>query len=264
MVSSLANGVQFINRSVGVSFLNLPVTRTVVGGPIGQFYGYKVKDIFRTADQLRDAPVQFGRPIANNSGGTFLGDIQYQDLNGDNVINEADQTFLGSGNPTFTYGITNSFNYKTVDFSFFLNGSYGAKIFNVLNYSIAGLSGPYQNQLATSANFWTPANPTSNIPTPRGGDNPNLKNSDRFIESGSFLRVQNVSLGYTLPSKWIRKAKLNRLRVYASGQNLYVFTPYKGLDPEIGSVNQDAFLTGIDIGRYPSARTITFGINAEF
>ncbi len=264
MVSSLANGVQFINRSVGVSFLNLPVTRTVVGGPVGQFYGYKVKDIFRTADQLRDAPIQFGRPVANNSGGTFLGDIQYEDLNGDNKIDEADQTFLGSGNPKFTYGITNTFNYKAVDFSFFLNGSYGAKIFNVLNYSIAGLSGPYQNQLASTANFWSPTNTTSNIPTPRGGDNPNLKNSDRFIESGSFLRVQNVSLGYTVPTQWLRKVKLNRLRVYASGQNLYVFTPYKGLDPEIGSVNQDAFLTGIDVGRYPSARTITFGINAEF
>jgi hypothetical protein len=263
-VVSLAEGVPFINRSVGVSFLSLPVTRTVVGGPVGEFYGYKVKGIFKTEDQLRSAPIQFGRPVANNSGGTYLGDIQYEDLNGDNKIDEADQTALGSGNPKFTYGITNTFSYKSIDMSFFLNGSYGAKIFNVLNYSIAGLSGLYNNQLASVSNFWTPTNSNSDIPTPRGGDNPNLKNSDRFIESGSFLRIQNVSIGYSLPSQWIKKIKLNRLRVYASGQNLYVFTPYKGLDPEIGSINQDAFLTGVDIGRYPSARTITFGINAEF
>lgn len=263
-VVSLANGVPFINRSVGVSFLSLPVTRTVAGGPVGEFYGYEVQGIFKTADQLRNAPVQFGRAVANNSAGTWLGDIQYKDLNHDGKIDEADQTKLGSGNPKFTYGITNSFSYKMFDLSFFLNGSYGAKIFNVLNYSISGLSGLYQNQLASAANFWTPQNPNSNIPTPRGGDNPNLKNSDRFIESGSFLRVQNVSLAYNLPLSWIRHIKLNRLKVYVSGQNLYVFTPYKGLDPEIGSINQDAFLNGVDIGRYPSPRTITFGVNAEF
>ena len=263
-VLSLAEGVPFINRSVNVSFLSLPVTRTVVGGPVGEFYGYKVKGIFKTEDQLRDAPIQFNRPISNTSGGTWLGDVQYQDLNKDGKIDEDDQVALGSGNPKFTYGITNNFSYKAFDLSIFLNGSYGAKIFNVLNYSIAGLSGLYQNQVASVANFWTPGNPTSNIPTPRGGDNPNLKNSDRFIESGSFLRVQNVSIGYNLPQQLLRHIKLNRLKVYVSGQNLYVFTPYKGLDPEIGSINQDAFLTGVDVGRYPSPRTITFGINAEF
>jgi hypothetical protein len=231
---------------------------------VGEFYGYEVQGIFKTADQLRNAPIQFGRAVANNSAGTWLGDIQYKDLNHDGKIDESDQTSLGSGNPKFTYGITNSFSYKSFDLSFFLNGSYGAKIFNVLNYSISGLSGLYQNQLASVGNFWTPQNPNSNIPAPRGGDNPNLKNSDRFIESGSFLRVQNVSLGYNLPLTWIRHIKLNRLKVYVSGQNLYVFTPYKGLDPEIGSINQDAFLNGVDIGRYPSPRTITFGVNAEF
>jgi hypothetical protein len=95
-------------------------------------------------------------------------------------------------------------------------------------------------------------------------DNPNLFTSDRFLESGSYLRVQNVSLGWNLPSSWLHKIKLTRLKVYASGQNLYTFTKYKGLDPEIGSMNQNVFLTNIDFGRYPSPRTITFGINAEF
>jgi TonB-linked SusC/RagA family outer membrane protein len=264
-VVSLYNGVPYMSQNVTTSFLNLPVTRTQVGGPVGEFYGYKVKDIFKTDEQLRNAPVQFApRRVENTSGGTWLGDIQYEDINSDGKIDINDQTPLGNPNPKFTYGITNTFAYKSLDLSIFLNGSYGAKIFNVLNYQIASLGSLYQNQLASVANFWTPTNSNSNTPRPSAGDNPNLYNSDRFIESGSYLRIQNVSLGYTFPNSVIRKMKLNRLRVYASGQNLYVFTPYKGLDPEIGSNNQNVFLTNVDLGRYPIPRTITFGINAEF
>ena len=263
-VVSLADGVPFIDGKINVSFLQMTATRTVEGGSIGEFYGYKVKDIFRTDDQLRNAPVQFNRPIANNSAGTWLGDIQYQDLNNDGKIDELDQTSLGNPNPKFTYGITNNFSYKSFDLSIFLNGSYGAKILNALNYQLQGLSGLYQNQLASAIDFWTPTNTGSNIPAPRGGDNPNLKNSDRFIESGSFLRIQNVNLAYSLPVNWIRKAKLNRLKVFVSAQNLYVFTKYKGLDPEVGNQNYNVFLTNVDSGRYPTPRTLTFGINTEF
>lgn len=263
-VISLADGVPFIDGKINVSFLQMTVTRTKVGGSIGEFYGYKVKDIFRTDEQLRSAPVQFNRVVENTSAGTWLGDIQYADLNNDGIINELDQTSLGNPNPKFTYGITNNFSYKSFDLSIFLNGSYGAKVLNALNYQLNGLSGLYQNQLASAINFWSPANPDSNIPAPRGGDNPNLKNSDRFMESGSFLRVQNVNLGYTLPLSLVSKAKLSRLKVFVSAQNLYVFTKYKGLDPEVGNQNYNAFLTNVDSGRYPSPRTLSFGINAEF
>jgi TonB-linked SusC/RagA family outer membrane protein len=264
-VISLYNGTPYISANVTTSFLNLPVTRTQPGTAVGEFYGYKAIGIFKTDAQLRNAPPQFApRPVSNSSGGTWLGDVQYEDVNHDGKIDINDQTDLGNPNPKFTYGITNTFNYKGFDMSIFLNGSYGAKIFNVLNYQIASLGSLYQNQLASVANFWTPANPTSNIPRPSAGDNPNLYNSDRFIESGSFLRLQNVTVGYNLPASIVRKIKLSRLRVYASGQNLYVFTPYKGLDPEVGSNNQNVFLTGVDLGRYPQARTITFGVNAEF
>ena len=263
-VASLYNGIPYISQNVTTSFLNLPVTRTQVGSAVGEFYGYKVKDLFRTADQLRNAPIQFGRPVASGSGGTFLGDVQYEDLNNDGKIDASDQTFIGNPNPKLTYGITNDFSYKAFDLKIFLNGSYGAKIFNVLNYQIASLGSLYQNQVAYAANFWTPNNPNADTPRPVAGDNPNLVNSNRFVENGSFLRLQTVSLGYTLPAKLAKRAMLNRLRVYASGQNLYVFTPYKGLDPEIGSVNQNVFLTNVDLGRYPIPRTIVFGINAEF
>lgn len=263
-VIELAPGTPYLPGSINVGFLSLPVSRTYVGGPVGQFYGFKVKGIFKTDDQLKNAPVQFGRPIQNRSGGTWLGDIQFEDINGDGKIDENDQTSLGDPNPKFTYGITNNFSYKNFDLSVFLNGSYGSKIFNVLNYKVSSLAGLYSNQLASVANYWTPKNADSNIPAPKSGDNPNLKNSDRFLESGSFLRIQNVNLGYNLPSKYLQKVKMSGLKVYVSAQNLYTFTNYTGLDPEIGAIDQNVFLSNVDIGRYPSPRIITFGINAKF
>ncbi len=263
-VTALAPGTPYITGQITTSFLTLPVTRTVVGGPIGEFYGYKVKGIFKTDAQLAGAPIQFGQPVTSNPGGTWLGDVQYVDENHDGVIDANDQVALGNPNPTFTYGISNTFNYKAFDLTIFLNGSYGAKILNALDYQIAGLGSEYQNQLASVANFWSPSNPNSNIPRPTSGANSNLEMSDRFIESGSYLRVQNVTLGYNLPAEFSRRLKLSHIRVYATGQNLYVFTPYKGLDPEVGAANQNVFLTGVDQGRYPIPRTISFGINADF
>lgn len=264
-VQSLANNSGPIIGEIMTGFLHMPVTRTEVGNPIGQFYGYKVAGIFQTDEQLRDAPIQFGRPVENTQAGTWLGDIQYQDLNEDGVIDERDQTFIGDPNPKFTYGFTNTFSFRSFDVSVFVNGSYGAKILNVLDRTIGGMSSLYQNQLAAQSGFWTPINADSDIPAPKGGtDNPNLAISDRYIESGSFLRIQNINLGYSLPQSLISRAKLSRLRLYASVQNLHTFTPYTGYDPEIGSINQNAFLTNIDIGRYPIPRTYTFGVNAEF
>lgn len=264
-VISLANNSGPIIGSAINGFLNLPVTRTVIGGPIGEFYGYRSLGTFKTDDQLRNAPSQFGQPVVNQASGTWLGDLQYEDINKDGVVNEKDQVAIGNPNPKFTYGITNNISYKSVDLSIFLNGSYGSKILNLLNRTIGGLSGLYQNQLASSANFWTPENPNSNIAAPKGGtSNANLVISDRFIESGSYLRIQNVNLGYRLPAKWISKAKLSQFKLYVSVQNLYTFTSYKGYDPEIGSMNQNVFLTNIDNGRNPIPRTFTAGINATF
>ncbi len=263
-VTALAPGTPYITGQITTSFLTLPVTQTAVGGPIGEFYGYKVKGIFKTDAQLRSAPIQFGQPVNSNTGGTWLGDIQYVDENHDGKIDASDQVALGNPNPKFTYGISNTFNYLGFDLTIFLNGSYGAKILNALDYQIADLGSMYQNQLASVANFWTPANSNSNIPRPANGANSNVNMSDRFLESGSYLRLQTVTIGYNLPAAFAQHLKLSRIRVYATGQNLYVFTPYKGLDPEVGAANQNVFLTGVDQGRYPIPRTISFGINADF
>ena len=270
------NGYPSLIGSENTSYVSLPVTNTTVGGPIGEFYGFKVQGIIKTTAQLQylathpqnvtggtsPAVVTNDRSVANS---IWLGDIQYQDINHDGKVDTKDQTALGNPNPDFTYSITNNFNYKDFELSIFLNGSYGGKILNALRYQTEGLSSLYQNQTAASANFWTPSNPNSNIPAPRAGiANNNLVMSDRFLESASFLRIQNVRLGYSLPAKWAHYAKLNHLKVYASGQNLYVFTKYTGLDPEIGSLNQSPILQNIDNGRYPIPRTVIFGLNAEF
>jgi hypothetical protein len=144
-------------------------------------------------------------------------------------------------------------------------GSQGGKILNALNFQLLGMYGLYQNQRAEAADFWTPENPDSKIPAPRASfGNNNLVMSDRFLEDASYLRIQNVRLGYNLPTRWANKIKMSQLKIYCSGQNLYVFSKYTGLDPEVGSQNQNPILSNIDYGRYPSPRVITFGINAEF
>jgi hypothetical protein len=251
----------------------IPATLTQVGGPVGEFYGYKVQGIITSQAQLSQlaqhpqnvtgtpSVVTSDRTVGN---GVYLGDIQYAGEN-NNGASPNTQYALGNPNPDFTYSITNTFSYKDFDLSIFLSGAYGGKILNAVDFQLLGGYGLYQNQLAAESGFWTPSNPGSNIPPPKSGfGNNNLVMSDRFLESGSYLRLQNVRLGYNLPVQWARFIKMSHLKVYVSGQNLYVFTKYSGLDPEVGSVNQDPTLQNIDYGRYPTPRVITFGLNAEF
>jgi hypothetical protein len=180
-------------------------------------------------------------------------------------VDQADQTFIGSPHPAFTFGLTNSFSYKSFDLSIFLQGSYGNKIMNFLRKRTQGLDRLANNQLASSFDYWTPDNPNASLPRlVSGDDNPNLFISDRFIEDGSYLRIQNLSLGYVLPSAISNRLKMTRLRVYGSVQNLHTFTRYSGFDPEIGAFNQDALLMNVDNGRYPTPRTYTVGLNVEF
>ena len=259
-----ANFTEIIN-SVYTGFLNVPVTRTVVGQPIGQFYGYKVKGLFQTLEQLSAAPLQFGRPVTNAGTGTWLGDVQYEDVNGDGKIDERDRTVIGNPNPKFTFGFTNTFTYKAFDVSIFLQGTYGSKIMNLTKRTVGGLSSLYTNQFASAANYWTPTNTNTNIPAPRSGiDNPNLFISDRFIEDGSYARIQNVNVSYNVPASIIKHVKMNRLKVYGSVQNLYTFTKYSGYDPEVGAFNQNSLQMNVENGRYPLPRTFTLGVNAEF
>jgi TonB-linked SusC/RagA family outer membrane protein len=249
----------------------IPATYTQVGGPVGEFYGYKEVGIIKTQAQLQYLAAHPQNVIGSAevitsdrsvSNGIYLGDILYA---GNNNGAPNTEYALGNPNPDFTYSITNTFTYKDFDLSVFLNGSHGGKILNAVDFQTEGEYGLYMNQTAATANFWTPNNPNSDIPVPRSGfGNNNLVMSDRFLESASFLRLQNVRIGYNLPAAWASYIKMNHLKVFVSGQNICVFTKYSGLDPEVGSLDQNPTLQNIDYGRYPTPRVITGGINAEF
>ncbi|MEM9339457.1 MAG: TonB-dependent receptor [Bacteroidota bacterium] len=259
-------GPTAINGSVslaGDSERNVTFTRE--GQPIGLFYGYVVEGLFRTLEDIEGAPVQFGRPFENSLfSSTWLGDVKFADINNDGVVDGQDRTVIGNPHPDFTYGFQNTLTYKGFSLSIFLQGSYGNDIFNAVNRSLTSGNLGFRNQLPSVLDYWSVTNPNSSAPRLARGDTQNINVSERYIEDGSYLRIQNVTFGYTLPAAWVSRARLTRVRIYTSIQNLYTFTNYSGYDPEIGSINQDVLLTGIDNGRYPNPRTFTLGINIDF
>jgi len=205
----------------------IPVTRTEEGQPISQFYGYVTDGIFQSQAEVVESPFQ--------QDGTRAGDIKFKDLNNDGIINDLDQTFLGSPHPDFTLNMTNNFSYKGVDFSFF-----------------------FQDRSR-------PGMPDNEVPRATSPDpNSNRRVSSRFIEDGTFVRLKNVSLGYTFPKNWMRRVKIQSMRAYISAQNLQTWTDYSGYDPEIGSYNQNPLINGVENGRYPISRSYTAGINVNF
>jgi TonB-linked SusC/RagA family outer membrane protein len=252
-----------LTKDAGVNgYTQKTVTKTIVGQAIGQFYGYETVGIIRTEEQLANAPIPF---TGNKAVKSVLGDVEYVDQNKDGLIDEKDLTFIGNPHPDFTYGFNNTFKYKNFEIGIFIQGSQGNDVMNLTRRAATKNQLLYENQLAEAIDFWTPNNVNAKYPRPDGGDgHPNIAISDRYVEDGSFLRLQNITFAYSLPSDIISKVSLSKLRFYGSLQNLYTFTKYTGYDPEVGSYNQDPLLAGIDSGRYPTNRTITFGMNVEF
>ncbi|KAB4160902.1 TonB-dependent receptor, partial [Bacteroides uniformis] len=225
---------------------------------------------------------EVARPINQGiaQGETWLGDYIFADINNDGKIDNNDQTFIGNPEPKFTYGIGNTFSWKGFDLTIFLSGSYGN---DVLNYNRRWLeqSGANSNLLKSTGyaivekidpngpddfrNFHvTGGDPLSPRLYTASAKNFNWRVSDRYIEDGSYLRIQNISLGYTFPKKWLGKTPIQNLKVYANLQNVYTWTKYKGYDPEVGSLWGNTLYNGIDYGRYPSPRIYTFGLTASF
>jgi hypothetical protein len=265
------------------------VTRTTIGQPIGQFYGYKVIGRFEKATDFyyKDKngnlkPTALPEGMAIGVNGAWIGDYIFQDVNNDGVINEKDRTNIGNPEPKFTYGITNSFSYKNFDLSISLSGSYGNK---VVNYQRRWLENPAANTnlLEKALHYAVLSKINNSGPVDyrnlyiSGGDadmcrmaassassTSNFRFSDKFVEDGSYLRIQNISIGYNLPKSILKKIGIDNLKLYANLQNVYTFSVYKGYDPEIGAMNQNALLTGIDNARYPSPRIVTFGLNLSF
>lgn len=239
-----------------------PVTLTVTrsGSAVGSFYGYVTDGLYRTQADIDNGPVT---ELGYGPSYVWLGDVRYRDLDGNDTLDSRDQTYIGNPNPKFTYSITNTFSYKNFDLSIFLNGSYGGKIYNYSRMQTESLFSVYQNQLNTVLDRYTATNTNGSLPRYNQWNSNNLKISDRFVESGSFLRIQTVSLGYNLPKKWFGKLKVANCRLYASVQNLYTFTKYSGYDPELGSFNGNILKMNIDYGHYPNPRTFTIGANID-
>lgn len=249
------------------------ITYTAPGHPLGSFYGLEYDGIIRTQAELDASLPQFGYLKTENQ--TWLGDVRYKDINGkdengnltgkpDGKIDEADYTYIGSPIPKFTFGFTNTVNYKSFDLSLFLQGSYGAKIYNFMRWQLEKLDNTTNNQLVTVLDRYTADNTDGILPRFTTTNSNNSIISDRYVEDGSYLRVQNLTIGYRLPASIAQRVKMTNLRVYLSAQNLYTFTKYTGYDPEIGSYDNGILLMNVDQGHYPNPRTITVGVNVEF
>lgn len=238
------------------------VTRTTEGQPVGQFYGYVTDGLFKNAAELAAGPIQ--------EAGTGVGDIRFKDLNGDGKIDSKDQTAIGDAIPDFTYAITNNLRYKNFNFSVSLTGSQGNKIYNFTRHYIDGIYpgfGDRFGNVSTQAMqaFEPGVNENTDVPRITLNDpNGNGRISNRFVEDGSYLRIQNVSLSYDLPNKIFDNSIISKVRLYANVQNLYTFTKYTGFDPALGNLDQNITLSGIDLGRYPVPRITSIGVNLEF
>lgn len=245
-----------------VYYDNYLITHTVPGYAVGAFWGLVTDGLYRTQDDLDNSIPQFGYAVAENQ--TWLGDVRFKDVVPDAKIDAADMTFIGSPIPKFTYGLTNAFQLKDFDLSIFIQGSYGSKIYNFLKWQIERMNNGYYNQSRTVMDRYTDLNTDGALPRFTNSNTNNTAMSDRYIESGSYMRVQNVTLGYKLPLKIVSKIRISSLRAYVSAQNLFTFSKYSGYDPEVGVYNNTIRLMNVDMGHYPNPRTFSIGANVAF
>jgi TonB-linked SusC/RagA family outer membrane protein len=234
-----------------------PITNTSVGQSIQYFYGYVTEGIFQNSADVSSHATQTG---------AAPGDLKFKDINHDGVIDAKDRVNLGSYLPKFTYSLNYNASYKNFDLALFFQGVYGNKIFNAERIIEEGMVRLFNSDVNV-LKAWTPTNTNTNMPRAISGDpNSNARPSNRWIEDGSYLRLKNCQLGYSLPVNWLKASTANyvsKLRIYLSATNLFTITKYTGLDPEIGSKN-GTLTNGIDYGQYPSPRALEVGLQATF
>ena len=243
-------------------YLSGNTSRTYVGGPIGRFWGYKQIGIFQNQEEIDNYVDKNGTKIQPNAQ---PGDFKFAKLGESGELNDDDdRTFIGDPNPDLIYGFNLGFSYKNFDVSMAFQGTIGNDIWNVAKGSLA--SAGRQNALADAyTKAWTKDGDLDAVyPRITNSDsNNNMRGSSFYVENGSYLRLQNMQIGYTLPSHICQKSKLfSSCRFYVSGQNIFTLTGYSGLDPELG-INNPLDM-GVDTTRYPSSRTFTFGVNLQF
>ena len=231
------------------------------GQPINSFYGYELGGIYQTLDEVFTGPVMENRAPDKASHNPYKnaspGDMWFVDVDGNGEINDLDRTVIGNPSPDCIFGFNNTFSYKNFDLSIFFQGALGNQVWNGVRASHESMNSTY-NQLATTLERWTGEGSSYSMPRAIYADpNNNSRASTRWLEDGAYAKLKNLTFGYTLPEKWIRKAKMKALRLYVSLDNLCTITNYSGLDPEAG-------LSGLDYGVYPSARTYMFGVSVKF
>jgi TonB-linked SusC/RagA family outer membrane protein len=264
-VKSLPAGLQYysqVSTLSGAGSNRLPnFSQVQPGQPVGEFYGYKVIGYFQDANDIAKSPTQ-----ANASPGFF----KYADINHDGQITDSDRAYIGNPNPKLTYGLNISASYKGFDLSMFFYGVYGNDIFNYVKYWIdfpQVFVGNVSNDIIQ--NSWSPTNLNPKYPrlsNTSGFSNTNVINS-WYLEKGSYLRMKNLTVGYTLPKNILKTVGIDNLRFYLQAANLFTATHYKGLDPELQGSNiaGDQTNFGIDFGNYPgNQKTYALGLNLNF
>ena len=243
-IDDLNSSVPYYINQINNSY----VTMLAKDYPINVFYGYVTDGIFQNQEEVKEHAVQTGAEP---------GDIRFRDLNNDGVINEKDRTVIGNPNPSHLFSINNIVSWKGLELSVYLQGVAGNKIFNANNIDLTGMSAAY-NQLTDVLGRWHGEGTSTSMPRAVYGDpNGNNRVSDRYVESGSYLRLKNISLSYNLPATWLRALSLSSARLIFSCENVATITGYSGFDPEVG-------VNGIDLSNYPISRTFNFGINLNF
>jgi len=272
-LTSITSGTSYVTNFGGVKINGNgwdEFSRSYVGKPIGEFYGYQSLGIFQSQAQVNALN-------AKAPGGTYWqaatrqGDRYFADVNGDHVVTADDRVALGNPQPKFFGGITFDGTYKAWDFNLYFYGVYGNKIMNYVesdleSFQKRGSEGVENVSQDYFKNHWTLAHPSNKYARPLAVDDATLNSvpSSAWVEDGSFLKLKNLTVGYTLPVSLAKKFSLSRLRVYVSTQNLFTITHYSGLDPEIGIQGGNATQNGVDGGTYPSSRFYTFGLNVTF
>ncbi len=242
------------NEVIRIGANDIPITgaasRTEVGRSIGELYAYETDGLFQSQAEIDAHALQ---------PGAAPGDVRFRDINEDGLITDADRTFQGVAIPKYSFGLNFSSTYKNFDFSFFWQGHGGNKVFNATYQAL--MVGQYTNHHIDMVNYWRPDNTDTNIPRPVIGDpNANSRGSDRFIEDGTYIKLQNIQLGYNLPMA--QDFFLNRARIYVTGQNVVWFGKYRGYDPDF--ISDGLFSRGFARGSFPNPRTFALGVEVDF
>lgn len=279
---------------IGYGQWNDTVCVSEIGGSLYNFYGYEVEGVYKDLEDIQSSPRSDHYPadgVFDRSTTVWPGDLKFKDVDKSGKIDEKDRTSIGSPLPVCTFGWQNSFRIWDFDLGIFLNGSIGNKILNYNSITLTHMNSAWTNQLSSvldraqlepvdasiaysDGSKWYDhvenvrvKNPSARIPRASINDpNDNDRISSRYVEDGSYLRIKNISLGYNLPKKALKKMHFQALRVSVNIQNVYTFTKYSGYDPEVGASTQDStgLTFGVDNGRYPSPRTYSFGLNFTF